>query len=62
MSETINCKEQCVNGCILGDRCPHLKYLADARKFVQDTAIDKIIEIATNRYAPKDQKNDEDID
>jgi hypothetical protein len=49
MSE-INCKEACVNGCVLGDRCPNLKYLAEARQFIQSTSVDKMIEISTERF------------
>lgn len=42
----INCAEACVNGCVLGDQCPHLPYREAASKFIQDTPIDKILEIA----------------
>ncbi len=42
----INCAEACVNGCILGDKCPNLKYLEAASKFINDTPMDKIIQIA----------------
>ena len=49
---TINCKEACINGCVLGDRCPNLKYLAATQKFLQETSIDGILEIATNRHNP----------
>ncbi len=46
----INCKEACVNGCVLGDRCPNLKYLEEARKFIQSTTVDKMLEISAERY------------
>lgn len=42
----INCAEACVNGCILGEKCPNRAYLAEVSKFIHDTPIDKIIEIA----------------
>ncbi|MDG2990296.1 hypothetical protein L3556_05000 [Candidatus Synechococcus calcipolaris G9] len=42
----INCDEACVNGCILGEKCPHRAYLADVSKFINDTPMDKIIAIA----------------
>ncbi|MEE3715337.1 hypothetical protein V2H45_01100 [Tumidithrix elongata RA019] len=60
MSETVNCKEACINGCILGDRCPNLEYLAATRKFLQDTSIDKILEIAANRFFPKEIETEGD--
>jgi len=50
---TINCKEACVNGCVLGDKCPNLEHLANTRKFLANTSIDKMLEIAANRFAPK---------
>jgi hypothetical protein len=51
---TINCREACINGCILGDKCPNLEYLAATRKFMAATSIDKMLEIAANRFLPKD--------
>jgi hypothetical protein len=44
--QTVNCAEACVNGCVLGDQCPHRQYLAAASKFIQDTSMDRILEIA----------------
>ena len=43
---TINCAEACVNGCVLGDQCPNLDYKNEATKFVQETSLDKMLEIA----------------
>jgi hypothetical protein len=42
----INCAEACVNGCVLGDRCPNLKYVQAASRFISDTPLDRLIEIA----------------
>lgn len=42
----INCAEDCIEGCILGDRCPNLKYADSASKFVSNTSLDKMHEIA----------------
>ncbi len=50
---TINCQEACINGCILGDKCPNLEHLATVRKFMAETSIDKMLEIAANRFVPK---------
>jgi hypothetical protein len=50
--DAINCKELCANGCILGDKCPHLEYLAKARKFIEETSIESIIQIAASRFDP----------
>lgn len=43
---TINCAEVCVNGCVLGDECPNLEYKAQAMKFVNETSLDKMLEMA----------------
>ena len=48
----VNCQEECQNGCILGDQCPHLAYLAQARKFLAENSIDKLIEISDSRFLP----------
>jgi hypothetical protein len=45
-TQAVNCAEACVNGCVLGEQCPHRQYLAAASKFIQDTSIDRILEIA----------------
>lgn len=56
MSRQVNCKEECTNGCVLGDQCPHLEYLAQARKLLADTSIDRLIEISNARFAPPSEK------
>jgi hypothetical protein len=45
-TQTVNCIEACVNGCILGDDCPHREHLAAASKFIQDTPMDEMLAIA----------------
>ncbi|CCH67591.1 hypothetical protein RINTHH_14360 [Richelia intracellularis HH01] len=42
----INCQEFCIKGCILGDECPNIKYQKATSQFIQDTPLDKILEIA----------------
>ncbi|GAB1540541.1 hypothetical protein NUACC21_32100 [Scytonema sp. NUACC21] len=42
----INCAEACVNGCVLGDKCPNIEYREAASKFIEDTPLDRMIEIA----------------
>lgn len=46
MESTVNCAETCVNGCILGDKCPNKEFVADASKFVNETSLEKMHEIA----------------
>jgi len=42
----INCAVDCRDGCILGDECPNLKYTEEASKFIADTSLDKMLEMA----------------
>lgn len=46
MESTVNCAIDCVNGCVLGDKCPNKEFVADASKFINETSMDKIHEIA----------------
>ena len=43
---TINCAEACVNGCVLGDQCPHLETAKAARDYINNTDWDTIMETA----------------
>ena len=49
----INCAEACVNGCVLGDNCPNLEYKEKATQFIQDTSLDKILEMADEAVRKK---------
>ena len=42
----INCAVECVDGCKLGDRCPNQEYAQEASQFINDTSLDKMIEMA----------------
>lgn len=44
--EPVNCAVDCADGCLLGDRCPNHEYKNAAAKFIQDTSLDKMLEIA----------------
>ncbi len=46
MESTVNCAEACVNGCILGDKCPNKEFVTEASKFINETSIDRMHEIA----------------
>jgi hypothetical protein len=46
MTQTVNCAVQCVNGCILGDNCPHKEHAQEASKFIKETSLDEMIELA----------------
>lgn len=61
MTREVNCQEECIYGCVLGDQCPHLEYLAKARKLLAETTIEKLIEISDSRFIrpepPSDKTN-----
>lgn len=46
MKSSVNCAEDCVNGCVLGDNCPNKEYVAEASNFINETSLDKMLEIA----------------
>jgi hypothetical protein len=46
VESSINCAEDCVNGCVLGDNCPKKEYVAEASNFINETSLDKMLEIA----------------
>lgn len=45
-SNQVNCAVDCTNGCVLGDRCPNREYKEEASKFIKDTSLDKMLEMA----------------
>ncbi len=46
MDQKINCAQACVNGCVLGDKCPNIEFREAATKFIAETPLDKMLEIA----------------
>jgi hypothetical protein len=63
----INCAEACVNGCALGDeQCPNQAAREQASKFIEETSLDQMLEIAEEairkkRMAPPQWVIPEDI-
>lgn len=49
----INCAEMCVNGCVMGDRCPNLKYREQATQFIQERSLDEMLAIAEDAVRKK---------
>jgi hypothetical protein len=46
METKVNCAVDCINGCILGDCCPNQEYREEASKFIQETSLEQMLEIA----------------
>lgn len=53
VENSINCAEACINGCVLGDQCPHKEYAATASKFIEETSLDKMLDIADEALRKK---------
>ncbi|MGC9526052.1 MAG: hypothetical protein ACP5D7_11005 [Limnospira sp.] len=53
METKINCAEACVNGCILGDQCPHREYVESTSDFIQNTSLERMLEIADDAVRKK---------
>jgi hypothetical protein len=45
-TNTINCSEVCINGCVRPDRCENKPHIESASKFINETSLDKMHEIA----------------
>ena len=46
MTNNVNCEIDCVDGCVLGEKCPNKEYQKEASKFINDTSLEKMHEIA----------------
>ncbi|NBD15727.1 MAG: hypothetical protein GVY04_06125 [Cyanobacteria bacterium] len=53
MQPQINCAEACVNGCVLGDQCPHKEYAAEASQFINNTSLDQMLDMAEEAVRKK---------
>lgn len=51
--QTVNCAVDCVNGCILGDKCPNKEYAAATANFIANTSLDKMLNIAEEAVMKK---------
>ncbi|MEM8777548.1 MAG: hypothetical protein AAGF26_01485 [Cyanobacteria bacterium P01_G01_bin.49] len=46
MENSVNCQIDCVNGCVLGEKCPHLEHAQEASQFIQETSLTTMLEMA----------------
>lgn len=53
MEQKIDCAVACINGCILGDKCPNVEFKTEASKFIEETSLDKMLELAQERLRKK---------
>ncbi|UKO97086.1 hypothetical protein [Nostoc sp. UHCC 0870] len=53
MEQKINCAQACVNGCVLGEKCPNIEYREAASKFIAETSLDQMLAIAEERLRRK---------
>lgn len=50
---TIDCQTACVDGCVLGDRCPNKEYQEQTSKFIEETSLDDMLVIAEEAMRKK---------
>lgn len=53
MEPTIDCATACVNGCVLGDKCPNREYAEKASQFINDTSLDQMLSMADEAVRKK---------
>lgn len=53
MEVTIDCATACVNGCVLGEKCPNKEYAAAAANFIKEVSLDEMIEMAAEAQRKK---------
>ncbi|MBH8563161.1 hypothetical protein I8748_13365 [Nostoc sp. CENA67] len=53
MEQKINCAEDCINGCVLGNKCPNIEFREAAAKFIEETSLDQMLEMAEERLRKK---------
>ena len=52
-NSTVDCAVECVNGCIKGDECHNEAYTQQASSFIENTSLDKMIEMADEAVRKK---------
>jgi hypothetical protein len=52
-ANNINCAEACVNGCVLGYKCPNREYAESTESFINGTSLDKMLNIAEEAVRKK---------
>lgn len=52
----INCAVDCKEGCVLGNQCPHKDAQQDASKFIENTSLDDMLEMAAEAVRKKQQE------
>jgi hypothetical protein len=53
VENTVDCAVACVNGCVLGDKCPKREYAAATSSFIENTSLDKMLQMAEEAVKKK---------
>lgn len=53
MENTINCAEACLNGWVLGEKCPNKGYAEATSQFINDTFLAQILEMTETAVMKK---------
>ena len=46
VENTVDCAVACINGCILGDKCPKREYAEATSNFIENTSLEKMLGMA----------------
>ncbi len=49
----INCAVDCIDGCVLGDKCPHKDAQQETAQFIENTSLDDMLEMAAEAVRRK---------
>lgn len=49
----INCAVDCIDGCILGEQCPHKGAKQETSQFIENTSLDDMLEMAAEAVRRK---------
>lgn len=53
VENTVDCVVACVNGCVLGDKCPKREYAVATSSFIENTSLEKMLEMAEEAVKKK---------
>ncbi|PZO55303.1 MAG: hypothetical protein DCF15_10770 [Phormidesmis priestleyi] len=49
----INCAVDCIDGCVLGEQCPHKDAQQETAQFIENTSLDDMLEMAAEAVRRK---------
>jgi len=53
VEKSVDCAVACVNGCVLGDKCPSREYAEATSNFIENTSLEKMLAMAEEAVRKK---------